>query len=208
MHPRLSPLAIGATRWWKSRNLASTTYALLLVAFALAAIARLSESEFLTLVPLAISLGWVEVTGLCGTSHICALTPLRVMAPNQAWARAIVAYVCGGLATATLVGASVGAIGAFLPNSGSLLLFAASMTAAMLAAAHLIMPRINLPQFHRQTYKMWASEFGFVIAAAMWGAHIGLGVATVITFGGLYCILLASAALGAWQSTVLLPHSG
>jgi hypothetical protein len=48
----------------------------------------------------------------------------------------------------------------------------------------------RLPQCKRQTKKSWAHEFGFVTASAMWGFHIGLGLATRITYGG-FLVLLA-----------------
>ena len=48
---------------------------------------------------------------------------------------------------------------------------------------------------------MWAFQFGIPTAAAMWGAHIGIGFATVITHSGFYVVVLlcvvADPALGA-----------
>ena len=61
-----------------------------------------------------------------------------------------------------------------------------------------------LPQVDRQTQKMWAAEFGHVTGAAMWGAHIGLGFATVIKHGGLYIVALCALLLGPLEGAILM----
>jgi cytochrome c biogenesis protein CcdA len=56
--------------------------------------------------------------------------------------------------------------------------------------------RIHLPECKRQTEKLWAHQFGFVTASAMWGFHIGFGFATRITYGGFYILVATVFALG------------
>lgn len=55
---------------------------------------------------------------------------------------------------------------------------------------------LRVPERKRQTEKSWAHDFGFVIASAMWGLHIGLGFATRVTYGGFWILVLIALALG------------
>jgi cytochrome c biogenesis protein CcdA len=54
----------------------------------------------------------------------------------------------------------------------------------------------RLPERKRQTEKFWAHDFGFVMASAMWGLHIGLGFATRVTYGGFWVLVTVALALG------------
>jgi len=71
-----------------------------------------------------------------------------------------------------------------------------SFVALLLAAREWGWIRFPLPELKRQTEKFWAHEFGFVMASAMWGLHIGLGFATRITFGGFWILAAIALALG------------
>lgn len=63
----------------------------------------------------------------------------------------------------------------------------------------------HLPERKRQTEKFWVHEFGFVMASAMWGLHIGLGFATRVTYGGFWILVAVALALGdPVYSTVLM----
>lgn len=53
-----------------------------------------------------------------------------------------------------------------------------------------------LPERKRQTEKFWVHKFGYVMASAMWGIHIGLGFATRITYGGFWLLVAVALALG------------
>jgi hypothetical protein len=68
--------------------------------------------------------------------------------------------------------------------------------ALVLAARELGWLRFRLPGRERQTEKVWAHEFGFVTAAAMWGFHIGLGFTTYVRYGGFWVLTLAAFAVG------------
>jgi hypothetical protein len=54
----------------------------------------------------------------------------------------------------------------------------------------------DLPERKLQTEKTWVHEFGFVMASAMWGLHIGLGFATRITHGGFWILVSVALMLG------------
>jgi cytochrome c biogenesis protein CcdA len=56
--------------------------------------------------------------------------------------------------------------------------------------------RFPLPQRRRQTEKVWAHQFGFVIASGLWGFDIGLGFATRISTGGFWMLTIVAIALG------------
>ena len=62
----------------------------------------------------------------------------------------------------------------------------------------------NPPHCDRQTEKSWVFEFGHVTAAGMWGSHIGLGVTTVVTHGGLYPVVLLAVGFGLGQGEWVL----
>jgi len=84
-----------------------------------------------------------------------------------------------------------------LPGLDVVFLLGISMS-AILAARELRLIRFRLPQVDRQTVREWAYDYGFVTAAGMWGAHIGIGFATVIQHGGFYVLVLL-AMQGGWE---------
>jgi hypothetical protein len=148
-----------------------------------------------TLFIAALMWGWAEVDGLCGVSHVCSLTPLRAFRPTSIWLKAAAAYTIGGCATAAAMGWAIGVVGKLLPLGASLVLPLLVALAILMILRELAILRFRLPQVRRQTHKMWADRFGFTQGAAMWGAHIGLGVATVIRHGGLYVVVGAAVVL-------------
>lgn len=52
-----------------------------------------------------------------------------------------------------------------------------------------------IPERKRQTEKVWAHDFGFVGASALWGFHIGLTFMTRITYGGVFVLMAMSLVL-------------
>jgi cytochrome c biogenesis protein CcdA len=189
---------IAPTNWMADR-FAATTYGLALIG-AVAGLLALGAAPYLTIVIGAILCGWVEVTGACGTSHICTLTPMRVMdETHDVWRKAITAYTVGGIVSAAIAGASLGAFGELLSMTQRPLMYVAIVVVSFaLMARELGWPHVELPQVHRQTIKMWSFEYGIVTGAAMWGFHIGLGMATVIAHGGLFVIIAIALASGPW----------
>jgi cytochrome c biogenesis protein CcdA len=126
-------------------------------------------------------------------SLVGALTPLGKAAHNY-WLRAVAAYTLAGSVSALLVGALLGAVGHRFRAAGLYWLVVA--VALLLAARELGWLRFQLPQRERQTEKVWAHEFGFVTAAAMWGFHIGFGLTTYVSYGGFWVLTLAAFAVG------------
>lgn len=135
----------------------------------------------------AIFAGWCEANGACGASHICAITPFYEYDRNT-WKRAALAYALSGIATALGVGALLGYVGLFLPLDRGIFYLSISALASILICRELKLLRFPLPQVHFQTDRNWAYNFGFVTAAGMWGAHIGLALATVIKHGSIYIL--------------------
>lgn len=185
---------------------APATYITALAGVAITAVAAVAN-PIVGLFVAALLCGWAEVDGLCGTSHVGALTPLRALdKTHRLWLGATCAYTVGGVVTASLVGLTLGLVGTAtgvgLPPP---IPFALISTAALiLAVRELGLIKFALPQIHRQTDKMWALRFGFVTGAAMWGSHIGLGFATVIKHGGLFIVAASALLLDPLQSALLL----
>jgi hypothetical protein len=153
----------------------------------------------------ALLCGWAEVDGLCGMSHVGTLTPLRLSTARRGlWVKAVGAYTAGGLVTAAFVGALFGTVGHFVDLRRVGFAFLIATLATLLIARELQLVRYQLPQIARQTYKFWAMEYGILPASAMWGAHIGLGLATVVQHGGLFVVLLLAFALGPAEATFLV----
>jgi hypothetical protein len=143
----------------------------------------------------AILCGWSELDGLCGSSHVGTITPLRAVQPRL-WVKAVAGYTLGGLVTAVLIGGLIGLAGSLLGLSEQLTYIGISALTGILITRELGFIRFRLPQLHRQTMKMWAFDYGVPTAATMWGAHIGLGVATVVKHGGFYALIALVLAAG------------
>lgn len=140
--------------------------------------------------------GIAESRGRCGMSHIGMIAPLQSV--NKAlWFRCCLSYSFWGLLTAYLMGLAFAGIGSLFNLWSSIYFLGFScVTCLLLVLREWGIVRFATPQCDRQTLKGWAHTFGMVTGAGMWGAHIGLGITTVITYGGLYCILLAAFGLG------------
>lgn len=188
---------------------ARASYLLSLVCVTLGAVLTPGRPE-LALLAAAMLCGWSEVDGLCGTSHVGTLTPLRLLSPTGSlWLKGVSAYTVGGLITACCVGFALGALGWVLQLSRlpSVLvpgLILISALALVLAARELGVIRFALPQVHRQTHKVWAVEHGMITGSAMWGAHIGLSFATVVQHGGFFIVVSLALVNGAATATLLM----
>lgn len=111
------------------------------------------------------------------------------------WFRSVLAYTAAGCVSAALVGAALGAVGGWLGGGGAAL-YVTGLLCLSLAAREWGWISFRLPERRRQTEKFWAHEFGFVMASAMWGWHIGLGFATRVTYGGFWALVAVALALG------------
>ena len=143
----------------------------------------------------AVMFGYSEINGACGVSHIGTLTPLRSRS-RPLWIKAVLAYTLCGALTASCVGAVLAHVGAAIgihahPTTTAIVIL---VLAIVFLAREIGWIKFSLPQIHRQTTKMWADQFGLVIAGGMWGAHIGLAFFTVVKHGGFYVIVAIALA--------------
>lgn len=175
----------------RSNLYAPATYAVAIMGAAVAGVIAIFDPILGLFVAAAIC-GWAEIDGLWGSSHVGTLNLLLSMDKTRRLRRrACFAYTLGGAATASIVGLTLGLIGAAARGAGLTSQFgfaAMSGIALLLATREIGMYSFALPDFHRQTDKMWALSFGLVAGAAMWGCHIGLGFATVIRHGGFFVV--------------------
>ncbi len=121
------------------------------------------------------------------------------MARNyRLWFRSVLAYTVAGAISSIIVGLVLGAVGKVIGLSGTagIGLYLVALLSLILAAREWGWINFRLPERKLQTEKVWAHEFGFVMASAMWGLHIGLGFATRVTYGGFWVLVGAILALG------------
>lgn len=157
----------------------------------------------------AVLCGMAEAHGRCGMSHIGMTAPFAGFEPRM-WLRCVSAYSIAGVATSYLVGlaiAGVGTLAAYAAPQMLLYLGAAAVVVAMMLR-ELGLIRFDPPQCNVQTHKDWVYEFGLPTAAGMWGAHIGLGLTTVITHGGLYALVLVAFAGGLGNGEWIIAFGG
>lgn len=132
-------------------------------------------------------------------SLLGALTPLGKVAGTKAvWWKSVLAYTLAGSLSSALVGTLLGWAGDWLEGSQRrwLPLLVVGVLAFVLAAREWGWISFSLPERRRQTERVWAHEFGFVGASALWGFHIGLAFATRITYGTFWVLATAIIALG------------
>lgn len=153
-------------------------------------------SHAAALFPIAYLLGVLQFGGRCGVAHVNTMGALW-RARRLLWFRCAALYTVFGLLSSVAVGAAAGAIGGLLslPNVRWIPLGVGAV-AILLLLRELGAIRIRLPERPWQTNRAWAYSHGFAVASAMWGFHIGVGFATVVTYGGYYAMALAVVAEG------------
>lgn len=114
------------------------------------------------------------------------------------WLRSVLAYTIGGSLSALLVGMVLGTIGHCLKpeRAGNSAFYFVTLLALILAAREWKWIEFPLPERKQQAERVWVHRFGFVMASAMWGFHIGLGFATRVTYGGFWILVALTLALG------------
>jgi len=122
-----------------------------------------------------------------------ALTPLVKVAHTQ-WLRCVVLYTLTGSISALTAGMLLGVFGSTLRANRALWLIVP--LALILAARDWEWLHFELPERKCQTEKVWAHEFGFAVASAMWGFHLGLGFTTYIKYGGFWVLTAIGLAIG------------
>jgi uncharacterized membrane protein len=123
-----------------------------------------------------------------------ALTPLG-KAARKYGIKAALAYTLAGTVSALVVGSLLGLLGSYSLWTRALLWLTCPL-ALLLAARDFGWIKFRVPERTRQTEKTWAHDFGFLMASAMWGFHLGLGFATYIRYGGFWVLTLAAFAAG------------
>jgi hypothetical protein len=207
---RLASLRLRNVLWSgdSSSSFVHATYGLTLICLVGTALLIPTRPRLAALVA-AVLFGWTEVDGLCGSSHVGTLTPLRLLSRGGAlWLKSVSAYTLAGLITAGCAGLTIGWIGGVMPfeqpfvSAGVSIAIAA--LALILAARELRLIHFKLPQVRLQTCRAWSIEYGMITGAAMWGGHIGLAFATVVQHGGFFVIALLALTGGPAYASVLL----
>lgn len=125
-------------------------------------------------------------------SLLGALTPLGKVAHNyKLWLRCVIAYTLAGSVSSVVIGTLVGELGHLTtgkPDRAGMFCFL-GFFCLLLAGKEWGLINLKLPQRKRQTEGFWVHQFGFVLAATMWGFDIGLGVATYIIYSGFWVLL-------------------
>lgn len=142
---------------------------------------------------------------------------------RPAYVSSLLAYTAGALLSGTIVGGLLGAVGSYLSEMiserGAWLLLSAVGLA--FASREFELLRFPVPQWPRQTNKVWGNRFGFTAAAWSWGVDLGSGLTTIVTYSGYWILVLAAVlkgdvvygavilamfALGRVSSVVIVPH--
>jgi hypothetical protein len=124
------------------------------------------------------------------------ITPV-VYGGRARWAAALALHVAGATVTAVLFGAALGAVGAVLEAPwGRAGVIALASAAAIYAAAELPRLRAPVPQLRRQVPDWWREFFSWPVAAALYGAGLGIGFFTYVSHGTLAVVALAAFASG------------
>lgn len=107
-------------------------------------------------------------------------------------------YSLAGVITAGATGVVLGALGGWLnlTELGSWRSYGISLLAVVLAARDLGIVEFYLPAPQCQTQKRFANNRGFNWAVVAWGAHIGLGFATRISYSGFWLIVAMAVTVG------------
>lgn len=130
-------------------------------------------------------------------SLIGALPLVKEARGRKVWLLSMVVYGAAGLMSSALVGFTLGAVGS-ISTSPSL---SAGLVLAVCAYVVLRESRlVALPllQARRQTSEMWGKALHPLLAAALWGADLGLVFTTYLTFAGPWLV----AALAMSQRNV------
>ncbi|MCY3627459.1 MAG: hypothetical protein OXG88_07460 [Gammaproteobacteria bacterium] len=144
----------------------------------------------------AVLCGIAESQGRYGISHIGMIAPMKSI-DTHVWFKCSFSYTICGAFTAYLTGLLIVGIGAWIDLRASTYYVGLTIVFCILfLLRELKLLSFNPPQCNLQTYKEWTSMFGLTTGVGMWGAHIGLALTTVITYGGLYCLMVITFGLG------------
>jgi methylamine utilization protein MauE len=124
------------------------------------------------------------------------ITPV-VYGGRTRWVAALTLHVVGATTTAALFGAALGAIGMVLEAPWGR---AGMVALAVVAVVYTIgeLPRVTaaVPQLRRQVPDWWRGFFSWPIAAALYGAGLGVGFFTFLSHGTLVVVAFAALVSG------------
>lgn len=175
---------------------------LLVLVVSLVAFVLFPDYPYLVMLLGAFACGWCETSGACGMSHVVAITPIRKFDASL-WQKLLFSYVIGGVVTSTMVGAVIGSLGLMFTLESEYWFYLAAALGGLLVLRSIGVLTFKIPQVPFQTDRRWERDFGFRIAAAMWGSHIGLGWATVIAHGSIYPLSAICLGLGPAYAAIL-----
>lgn len=124
---------------------------------------------------------------------LASISPLGERARGNRWALTAAAFAVGSVATATALGASLGAAGGLAGHSPPALL---SVAVVALAAGLLDLFGFRLPTVRRQVDEDWLQRYRGWVYGAGFGVQLGLGVVTVVTTATVYAWMAASVLSG------------
>lgn len=112
------------------------------------------------------------------------------------------AYAIGSISASMSIGGLLGLIGNFLGLPALWSRVALVAGTAVLSLMELGLVRRPIPRIRRQTGKLWRDRYGPVRSAFFWGADLGFGVTTQVTFASFWallasCIVVANPGWGA-----------
>ena len=113
------------------------------------------------------------------------------------WLGTLALHTIGATGTAALFGATLGwigqALGAPWQRPG---LLALATISAVYALGVLTRFRVPVPQLRRQVPDWWRTYFGRSFAALLYGAGLGIGFLTYVSYGTLVVVAFAAVASG------------
>jgi hypothetical protein len=124
------------------------------------------------------------------------ITPV-VHGGRARWASAVGLHALGATATAAAFGSALGwlggALGAPWGRAGALAL---AGVAAIYALGEMPRRSVPVPQLRRQVPDWWRDEFGWPVAATLYGAGLGIGFLTYLGHGTLLVVSAGAVAIG------------
>jgi hypothetical protein len=125
------------------------------------------------------------------------ISPVGYGARTGRWLAAVGLHALGATATAAAFGAALGGLGALLRAPwGAAGVGAIAALALAYAAREAFGLPLPVPAARRQVPDWWRSFFSWPVAAALYGAGLGIGFLTYLTNGGLVVLSGAAVASG------------
>ncbi|HVF52311.1 MAG TPA: hypothetical protein VNC78_01760 [Actinomycetota bacterium] len=135
------------------------------------------------------------------------ITPVVHGGSTKRYARTVAIHVAAATVTAALVGAFAGGLGALLPAGRWPLVSMLVACAIAYACAELSPLRLPLLERHAQVPEWWRTFFRPDVAAALYGAGLGVGFATYIRHGTFFVVTLAALLVAdpLWGAVMCAP---